>query len=227
MISSSVIVSLKRASKRHVRGDISVQALRKVSVDVASGDFLAIAGPSGSGKSSLLNVLGLLDRPDDGALRIDGNEVDFSKPADLERLRREKLGFVFQNFNLIPVLTALENVELPLFMSNMSSKARRDRARDLLHAVGLGGRTHHTPRQLSGGQQQRVAVARALVTEPLVVLADEPTANLDSETTYQLLDLMGELNERCKTAFVFSTHDSRVIDKAKRVLHLRDGEVVE
>lgn len=220
-------ISVQGVHKRYVLGDTEVQALKGVSVDVQLGEFLSISGPSGSGKSTLLNILGLLDHPEEGELTIDGLTVNFGDTKQLERLRQEKLGFVFQNFNLIPVLTALENVELPLLISNLSAKARRRRAATLLDAVGLGDRMGHLPRQLSGGQQQRVAVARALATQPLVVLADEPTANLDTDTSCQLLDLMAKLNEVEGTTFVLATHDPRVMERAKRVLRLKDGEILQ
>ena len=219
------ILSARGLSKHHRQGESVVHALKGVDIDIDGGNFTAICGPSGSGKSTLLNVLGLLEPPDAGSIVLGGRPVRLDSSAELEQIRREQLGFVFQNFNLIPVLTALENVELALYTASLSGQQRRKRATDLLSAVGLGERMHHRPNQLSGGQQQRVAVARALVRSPLLVLADEPTANLDSATSEQLLDLMVRLSAEMGTAFLVATHDPRVIQRAGHVYNLADGAV--
>jgi putative ABC transport system ATP-binding protein len=220
-----IVMGGRGLEKVHRLGDIEVHALAGVDIDIHAGDFVAICGPSGSGKSTLLNMLGLLDRPDTGEILLDGTPLPLDKAAEMGRLRGERLGFVFQQFNLVPVLSALENVELPLYETRMAARERRDRAMKLLHAVGLGERMHNWPAQLSGGQQQRVAVARALVRDPLIVLADEPTANLDSVTSEHLVDTMLRLNQERGTAFVVATHDPRVVARAHRVVHLRDGTV--
>lgn len=219
------VLSARGLSKKHRQGESVVHALAGVDIDIGGGNFTAICGPSGSGKSTLLNVLGLLEPPDAGSIVLGGRPVQLDSSAELEQIRREQLGFVFQNFNLIPVLTALENVELALYTASLSSQQRRKRAVDLLGAVGLAERMHHRPNQLSGGQQQRVAVARALVRSPLLVLADEPTANLDSATSEQLLDLMVRLSAEMGTAFLVATHDPRVIQRAGHVYNLADGAI--
>jgi putative ABC transport system ATP-binding protein len=218
-------VSARGLVKTHVRGDSVVHALRGVDIDIAMNDFVAICGPSGSGKSTLLNVLGLLEPPDGGEVVMDGLPVPMNNEKRLCQLRGERLGFVFQNFNLVPTLSGLENVELPLYATGLSARERCRRAMELLHAVGLHERMHNRPSQMSGGQQQRVAVARALVREPLVVLADEPTANLDRTTSEHLLDLMLRMNEERGTAFVIATHDPHVMARARRVVQLTDGMV--
>ncbi len=220
---SGTILSARGLSKFHGQGLNKVHALNHVDIDVHAGDLTVICGPSGSGKSTLLNMLGLLDPPDSGSITIDGAMVHLQDATALERLRRERFGFVFQNFNLVPVLTAVENVELPLYVLPMKAAQRRARATELLEAVGLADRLHHRPSELSGGQQQRVAIARALVRSPLLVFADEPTANLDSITSEHLLDLVIRLNVQFGTAFVVATHDPRVIHRARRVCHIADG----
>jgi putative ABC transport system ATP-binding protein len=220
---SITVMGARGLKKTHRRGDTEVHALAGVDLDINAGDFVAICGPSGSGKSTLLNMLGLLESPDEGQILLDGGPVPLNNPAELGRLRGQRLGFVFQQFNLVPVLSALENVELPLYETRMNPRERRDKGTALLHAVGLGDRLHNRPAQMSGGQQQRVAVARALVRDPLIVLADEPTANLDSQTSEQLLDVMLRLNQERNTAFVIATHDPRVVARARRVVHLKDG----
>jgi putative ABC transport system ATP-binding protein len=223
MPSRPPVLSARDLSKCHRQGESLVHALKDVDIEIDGGNFTVICGPSGSGKSTLLNVLGLLEPPNSGSIVLGGRPVQFGSSAELEQIRREHLGFVFQNFNLIPVLTALENVELALYTSSLSSQQRRARAADLLSAVGLAERMDHRPNQLSGGQQQRVAVARALVRSPLLVLADEPTANLDSATSEQLLDLMVRLSAELGTAFLVATHDARVIQRAGRVYNMADG----
>ena len=204
-------------------GDTAVLALRGVSFEVAHGEFVAIAGPSGSGKSTLLNIIGCLDLPDSGQLQVGGVELQSASDHDRTVYRRENMGFIFQNFNLIPVLTAAENVALSLALSGVGAAERVSRARAALSEVGLAGMEDRRPTRLSGGQQQRVAIARALVKQPQVVLADEPTANLDSSTGESILELMRRLNQTHGTTFVFSTHDSMVMEFSNRIVHLHDG----
>ena len=218
-----LVIRARGLRKSHRLGGGTVHALAGVDIDIPEGDFLAICGPSGSGKSTLLSTLGLLDPPDEGQISVDGHPVRLERSSGLSRIRAERFGFVFQQFNLIPVLSALENVELPLYLTAMKPRERRELASDLLQAVGLGDRIHNRPDQLSGGQQQRVAVARALARSPGVVLADEPTANLDTGTASQLIDLMLGLNQERGTAFVIATHDPRVVARASRVVRLADG----
>ena len=212
-------------SKDYVLGRTIVRALHDVSLEVERSEFLSIAGPSGSGKSTLLNLVSAIDSPTTGEVLIDGiplKSLDDNAPSDL---RANKIGFIFQTFNLIPVLSAYENVEFPLLFKRQGSVSRT-RVRDVLARVGLEEFMHHRPDELSGGQRQRVAVARALVTDPLIVLADEPTANLDSETGQAVIDLMLEINRSAGTTFIFSTHDPSVMSHARRVVRLVDGRIV-
>jgi putative ABC transport system ATP-binding protein len=204
-----------------------VHALRGIDMDVARGEFMTIAGPSGSGKTTLLNIIGGLDRPTDGSVTVEGRDLSKLSKSKLADLRRTQLGFVFQSFNLIPVLTARENVEFALTLRGVEEGERRRLAESILREVGLDEEMmNRRPVDLSGGQQQRVAVARAIVGEASVVLADEPTANLDTENALGLLDIMERLNEERQVTFVFSTHDSRVMERARRRVTLRDGQVV-
>ena len=208
-------------------GSTPVPALSSVDVEIHRGDFLVLQGPSGSGKTTLINLLGLLDRPDGGSLHLDGASVaplDENARADL---RRDRFGFVFQSFNLVAVLTAAENVEYPMTLKGVSRARRRRRAVDLLAQVGLSGKEAVRPDLLSGGQRQRVAIARALANEPEVILADEPTASLDTKTADEVLDLMSRINEERRVAFILSSHDPRVVLRARRVLTLRDGRIAE
>ena len=207
--------------------DFPVTAVNDVTLQVAQGEFVAVMGPSGSGKTTLLNMLGGIDRPVDGTVTIDG--IDITKLTDKELIgfRRDNIGFIFQDFSLLPVLTAMENVEFVMQLQGKSRMECEARAVELLTEVGLGDRLGNVPGKLSGGQQQRVAVARALAPKPKFVLADEPTANLDAQTTYGLLDIMQQLNEKEGTTFIFSTHDPRVIERAKRVIVFEDGRVAE
>jgi putative ABC transport system ATP-binding protein len=219
------VLEAEGLAKTHRLGETEVPALRRASLRIDRREFCVLSGPSGSGKSTLLHLLGLLDRPDAGEIRMQGQRVAHGDERTLDRLRRDHLGFVFQQFNLVPVLSALENVELPLYESGLGARARREKAADLLAAVGLADRLGNRPHQLSGGQQQRVAIARALVRDPALVLADEPTANLDSRTSEALLDLLHSLQQRCATSFVVATHDPRVMARAQRVVRLVDGEI--
>jgi len=220
------LVRVEGVTKIYEQGGVPVHALRGVDLSVAPGEFLALVGPSGSGKTTLLNLMGGLDRPTAGSVWVGEEEVSALSRSALSRFRLRNIGFVFQEYNLIPVLTVLENVEYVMLLQGIREAERRRRALALLEEVGLAGMQHRRPRELSGGQQQRVAVARALVAEPLLVLADEPTANLDSETGAALLDLMRRLNERKGVTFVFSTHDPMVMARARRVVRLKDGRVV-
>jgi putative ABC transport system ATP-binding protein len=209
------------------QGDARVEALRGVSLTVADGDHVAIVGPSGSGKSTLMHLLGGLDRPSSGTLRIGGRDVAALRPDQLAEVRNRTVGFVFQSFHLLPRMTALENVALPLIYRGLRGNERRRRAAATLELVGLGHRLRHRPNQLSGGEQQRVAIARALVTDPQVILADEPTGNLDSRTGADILALLEQLNADRGVALVLVTHDSAVAARARRQVHVRDGLITE
>jgi putative ABC transport system ATP-binding protein len=223
-----VIVSVKNAVKNYTLGKVVVPALRGVSLDVYEGEFLSIAGPSGSGKTTLLNLVGCVDTPTSGTVMVAGSDTSALGERALTRLRLHTIGFIFQSFNLVPVLTVLQNVELPLLLQGkLSGAERRKRVTDLLERVGLHDYIKHRPTELSGGQRQRVAIARALVTGPQIVLADEPTANLDSVTGQNILDLMKELNRTERTTFIFSTHDARVMSHASAVVRLADGKMVD
>ena len=227
MTEPTPILAGRDLAKSYRLGRQLVPALRGLDVDVSAGEFAAIEGPSGSGKTTLLNVLGLLDTPDSGILRIDGEDTAPLPENRRSGIRLRRFGFVFQTFNLIPVLTARENVEYPMALSGVEKRRRRTAARDLLQSVGIAEKEDVRPDLLSGGQRQRVAIARALANSPEIVFADEPTANLDSHTAADILDLMGRLNALHGVAFLFATHDPRVVARAKRVLVLRDGEIVE
>jgi len=219
------IVRVESVIKDYGHGQALTHALRGINLKIEAGEFTAMAGPSGSGKSTLLNLIGGLDRPTSGIIEVDGREIDKLSNTELSLLRRDRLGFIFQSYNLIPVLTALENAEYVLMLQNVPTIERRERVRQVLKEVGLEGLENRYPRQLSGGQQQRVAIARAIVSEPALVLADEPTANVDSETGKALLDLMRSLNEAKGVTFFFSTHEEAVMKRARRLLQLRDGVI--
>jgi putative ABC transport system ATP-binding protein len=221
------IVDCKGIHKTYQQGRVEIHALRGVDLSVEKGGFVALAGPSGSGKTTLLNIIGGLDSADSGSVTLDGSLLGGLDRSQLASLRLHKIGFVFQAYNLIPVLSAIENVEFVMLLQGVSQAERRERARAILDEVGLAGMHNRRPAELSGGQQQRVAVARAIVSDPSIVLADEPTANLDSKTGDGLLEMMREMNERKSVTFIFSTHDQMVMDYAMRLVHIRDGEVVE
>ena len=218
------ICELKDITKTYGAGAGQVQALNRVSVAIESGEFTAISGPSGSGKTTLLNLVGLLDIPTRGTVLIEDRQADSLSPRQLARLRAKRIGFIFQSFNLVPVLKAVENVEIALHLAGTSGD-RRKMSEDALAQVGLAEMTKRKPAELSGGQQQRVAVARALVKQPALVIADEPTANLDSRTGGQILDLMREMNDEAGVTFIFSTHDPMVMERARRVIRLKDGHI--
>ena len=219
------LIQVENVSKIYDDNSVPVHALRDVSLNIDKEEFTAIVGPSGSGKTTLLNVIGGLDKPTSGTILVDGTDISTYKTDEMINFRLHHIGFVFQAYNLIPVFTARENVEFIMLLQGISKQERESRAIDLLKSVGLGDRINSKPSELSGGQQQRVAVARALASKPSFVLADEPTANLDSVTANHLLDLMEDLNDKYKMTFVFSTHDARVIKRAHRVVTLHDGRV--
>jgi putative ABC transport system ATP-binding protein len=218
-------VELNDVKKTYRTGPIEVPALRGISLRVARGEFLAIAGPSGCGKTTLLNIIGGLDRADSGEVLVEGNNLQLLSSGELARLRLQRLGFVFQAYNLLPVLTALENAEFTLLLQGVPAKQRKDRVEKLFSEIGLAGLENRRPGELSGGQQQRVAVARAMVSDPALILADEPTANLDSVTATALLEVMEQLNRAHGTTFVYATHDPQVMERAHRLIRLRDGQV--
>ncbi|MDP2790731.1 MAG: ABC transporter ATP-binding protein [Rectinemataceae bacterium] len=222
------VVELKDVKKYYMLGETRVDALRGVSLTIEKGEFLAIAGPSGSGKSTMLNMFGCIDLPSEGKVFIDGTEVDTLSDKELTRYRRSKIGFIFQSFNLIPVLDVYENIEFPLLLNRGLSKKDREKiVMRFIEEVGLSDRIRNKANELSGGQRQRVAIARALVTNPLIVLADEPTANLDSKTGVKIIELMKEINAIEKTTFIFSTHDAHIMKQARRVVNVLDGMIVE
>lgn len=221
----SQVVVCEKVCKIFEQGLIKVNALTDIDLVVESGDFICLSGPSGSGKSTLLNLIGGLDTPTSGEVFIDGEEIDELDKGALAELRLHKIGFVFQAYNLIPVLTAQENVEMVMQMQGVHKSERNQRARSILKEVGLEGMENRRPAELSGGQQQRVAVARAIVSNPSLVLADEPTANLDSHTAENLLDLMRRMNEQYNTTFILSTHDPMVMKRARRLVKLHDGMI--
>ncbi|MDF1657578.1 MAG: ABC transporter ATP-binding protein [Verrucomicrobiales bacterium] len=220
------VVETRKLKKTYHFGDTEVTALDEVSLDIEEREFIAVWGPSGSGKSTLCNLIGLLDAPSEGEVIINGHSAEGLSDAKRSELRNTSIGFVFQNFNLIPVLTALENVMLPLQINGVSKELAREKAESLLDEVELKDRKGHRPQKLSGGQQQRVAIARALVTDPLLVLADEPTANLDTYNANLIIDLMRRINQDKGAAFLFSTHDDRLLDRVDRRVHLQDGVIV-
>jgi putative ABC transport system ATP-binding protein len=221
------IVECINVNKTYQQGQIKVHALRDISLVIEKGEFAAVAGPSGSGKTTLLNLVGGLDASDSGSIVVDGNAFDQMSQSRLANLRLHKIGFVFQAYNLIPVLSAAENVEFVMLLQGVTARERQQRAKAILDDVGLAGKYDRRPAELSGGQQQRVAVARAIVSSPSIVLADEPTANLDSKTGEGLLEMMQKMNEEKRVTFIFSTHDKMVMDYARRLIFLRDGRLVD
>lgn len=221
------IVRIKEVTKDYGQGDVIVHALRGVTLNIETGDFMAMAGPSGSGKSTLLNIIGGLDKPTSGEIEVEGRSIVDLSISELSRLRRDRIGFIFQSYNLVPVLTAFENAEYVLMLQGAKIDERSEKVNKLLNEVGLEGMENRFPRELSGGQQQRVAIARAIASDPALVLADEPTANVDSKTAAGLLDLMRRLNEERNVTFLFSTHDEKVMRHAKKLLWLIDGQIAD
>ena len=221
------IVECVDVKKTYRQGKVEVHALKGISLSIDKGGFVALAGPSGSGKTTMLNMIGGLDQADSGRIVIGGNAFENMNPSQIADLRLHNVGFVFQAYNLIPVLSAIENVEFVMLLQGIPSDERRKRAKIILDEVGLEDKYDRRPAELSGGQQQRVAVARAIVSNPSIVLADEPTANLDSVTGNGLLKIMQEMNEKTEVTFIFSTHDNMVMDYARRIIYLRDGQIAD
>jgi putative ABC transport system ATP-binding protein len=220
-------IEVEAAEKIYRLGDTEIHALRGVTLSLGEREFVAVWGPSGSGKSTLCHLLGVIDHPTRGRIVFDGEDVAALPDNRKSELRNHKVGFVFQSFNLVPVLSAVENVMLPLEMQGISQRQARQRAEEMLDRVGLAGSMNHWPKKLSGGQRQRVAIARGLVTHPRVIIADEPTANLDSQNAQNIIDLMRELNRSSGTSFIFSTHDERLMAHVDRKIHLQDGLITE
>jgi putative ABC transport system ATP-binding protein len=225
MNASGAVVKLEQVCKVYGHNGVEVRALHEVSVEIGQGDFAVLVGPSGSGKTTLLNMIGGLDTPSAGRIWVAGTEIGRMSKRQLSELRLRRIGFVFQEFNLIPVLSALENVEFVMLLQGVPESERRARSYALLRELDLEGLEHRRPSELSGGQQQRVAVARAIAAEPIIVLPDEPTANLDSRAGGALMDLMRRLNQDKGISFVFSTHDPMVVERARRVIRMRDGRI--
>jgi putative ABC transport system ATP-binding protein len=222
------IIEIKGVTKDYALGNTTVHALRGIDLTIEEGDLMTIMGPSGSGKTTLLNIIGCIDQATSGSVNVHGDEVTRLNDRQVTDLRLHRIGFIFQTFNLIPVLSALENVEFPLLLLKKDSRTTiRSKAEALIEKVGIREYMHHKPAELSGGQRQRVAIARALVSNPDIVLADEPTANLDSVTGAQILDLMKEMNAREKTTFIFSTHDHNVLKYARTAVQIKDGRIAE
>ena len=222
---NSAVVELVDVQKVYHQGSVDVHALRNLDLTVNKGEFTALVGPSGSGKTTALNLIGALDAPTSGNVIVEGQDLGALGRKELSRLRRDRIGFVFQSYNLIPVLTAYENAEMVMWVQGIPAAERRKRVMELLHSVGLEGMEDRRPTELSGGQQQRVAIARAIASDPAIVLADEPTANVDSETAENLISLMEKLNRDRGVTFLFSTHDHRVVERARRVVRMVDGRI--
>ena len=220
------VIAVKDVVKTYVMGDNIVNALAGVSLSIKAGEFAAIMGPSGSGKSTLMNILGCLDRPSSGSYMLDGREVSEYSDDELAVTRNKKIGFVFQSFNLLPRMTALQNVALPLVYAGMPVKERLERAANVLERVGLGERSHHRPNELSGGQRQRVAIARALVNNPAIIMADEPTGNLDTKSGNEIMKMLKELNDEGKT-IILVTHEPEIAEQTRRTINVRDGLIVK
>jgi putative ABC transport system ATP-binding protein len=221
------VIELENVTRMYTVGEVESRALSGVSLSIEEGAFTAFVGPSGSGKTTLLQLMGCLDKPNSGVVKINGQDVTSFSANQRADLRRSMIGFIFQFFALIPVLTAYENVELPLLLNNVKAQERQTRVMELLEAVGMTHRANHRPDQLSGGEQQRVAIARALAPRPVLVLADEPTANLDTANGTQAMEIMQRLNKETGAAFIFATHDPQVMSFARRIVKLRDGQIVE
>jgi putative ABC transport system ATP-binding protein len=226
MAADDNVVEIRELTRVFQQGEINVTALHRVSLDIRQGEFLALMGPSGSGKSTLLHIIAGIDRPTSGECRVQGIDLTRLNESELADWRNHNVGFVFQTFNLIPVLTAFENVELPLLLTRLSSKERRRQVETALELVGLSDRAKHLPKQLSGGQEQRVAIARALVTDPALIVADEPTGNLDSHSAHDVLALLQSLNQSAGKTIIMVTHDPKAAAFSKRTLHLEKGELI-
>jgi putative ABC transport system ATP-binding protein len=219
-------IRIKALRKDYRLGSTVVSALKGIDLEIGSGSFVCVAGPSGSGKTTLLNMIGLIDKPSSGVVSVDGEDIQSLSEREADRYRSKTLGFIFQTFNLLPVLDVYENIRLPLILrAELSKDEKHERVMDMAQAVGLAGHLRHKPAELSGGQRQRVAIARALVTHPLIVLADEPTANLDSATGTEVLELMERINQERGTTFIFSSHDPSIMGRAGRVVRLHDGSL--
>jgi putative ABC transport system ATP-binding protein len=226
-VDNNVVIDVREITKIYQMGDVQVHALRGASLQVRRGELVAIMGPSGSGKSTMMNILGCLDQPTSGVYYLDGLEIDQLDDNQLADIRGKKIGFVFQTFNLLPRTTALTNVELPLVYSGMGRRERHERATAALESVGLGDRLHHRPNELSGGQQQRVAIARALINEPAIILADEPTGNLDSKSGAEIMAIFQRLNEEQGITIIFVTHEPEIAQHTRRIVRIADGRIVE
>jgi putative ABC transport system ATP-binding protein len=226
-VDNDVVIDARDLTKIYQMGDVQVHALRGASLQVRQGELVAIMGPSGSGKSTMMNILGCLDQPTSGEYYLEGVEVDQLDDNQLAQIRGKQIGFVFQTFNLLPRTTALSNVELPLVYSGVSGRERRERVLAALEAVGLGDRLHHRPNELSGGQQQRVAIARALVNDPSIILADEPTGNLDSKSGAEIMAIFQRLNEEQRITIIFVTHEPEIAQHTRRIVRIADGRIVE
>ncbi len=225
-MTEQAIVQLESVTKVYQQGHVEVRAVDELSLDIAEGSFAALCGPSGSGKTTILNLIGALDVASSGKVILEGRELAQLSRTELSKIRKNRIGFVFQAYNLVPVLTAYENAEFVLTLQGVPENERRTRVMAMLKEVGLEGLENRRPDELSGGQQQRVAITRAIVSEPAIILADEPTANVDSKTADSLLDLMEHLNKEKRVTFLFSTHDQRVMDRARRIIRLRDGRLI-
>lgn len=222
----AAIIEIQNLRKSYWRNNLEIPVLNSLDLSVEAGDFLALMGPSGSGKTTLLNMIAGIDRPSDGNIMVNGEDVGKMSESKLAKWRSANIGFVFQFYNLIPVLTAFENVELPLLLTKLSKAERKKHVETALTIVGLADRMHHSPKQLSGGQEQRVAIARAIVTDPQIIVADEPTGDLDKNSAAEILNLMDKLNSDFKKTIVMVTHDPHAAEKARRILHLEKGELV-
>jgi putative ABC transport system ATP-binding protein len=219
------MIKVDHVTKSYRRDSIEIPVLRDISIDVPAGEFLALMGPSGSGKTTILNLIAGIDRPDAGKVSVNGTDIALLGESDLARWRARHVGFIFQFYNLLPVLTAFENVELPLLLTGLPRKEKREHVEAALNLVGLGDRIHHYPKQLSGGQEQRVAIARAIVTDPTILVADEPTGDLDKVSAGEIMDLLDRLNKEFKKTIVMVTHDPRAAEKAHKAMHLDKGEL--